>query len=238
MAPATAPPKLTKGERALLGRRFVAWKIEHGIGSGSPISHPSFRVALARLVNDHGYSLTDIAVFLGVTKECVRLWLNRARIPYRPRGQMRVWDDDQNRFVTVANRAEYKRLERERSSPLGPLSKPEKRRRIARWVIRDLAEDLGRVPCHVDLADAFCVTPPSLNSMLGFHRRAGTISARCDALWRAAGFASRPRDRRVHRHRVDPALVEWATSRLKITKAELVERAVVDFITRLMKEAA
>lgn len=33
-------------------------------------------------------------------------------------------------------------------------------------------------------------------------------------------------------------MVEWALHRLRITKAELVKLAVVDFITRMMKEAA
>lgn len=38
--------------------------------------------------------------------------------------------------------------------------------------------------------------------------------------------------------RVDPKMVEWALARLHISKAELVKLAVVDFITRMMKEAA
>jgi len=38
--------------------------------------------------------------------------------------------------------------------------------------------------------------------------------------------------------RYDPQLIGWALARLNITKAELVKRALDDFMAKLMKEAA
>lgn len=38
--------------------------------------------------------------------------------------------------------------------------------------------------------------------------------------------------------RVDPALVEWAEKNLGLTKAALVKVAVVEYVTRAMREAA
>lgn len=182
-----------KDEIALLRRNFEKWKAEHGIGQGVAVtSHPAFRIALARLINDHGYSLTDVAIFLGVTRERVRQWVNRAGIPARRGGAMRIWSDEHDRFVTVENAAEYHRLVKERRAPLGPDSVTEKRWRIARWVLIELAADLGRVPCHADLADAFGVMASRLNGMLGIQHYKGSLTEQCDALWRAAGFAKRP----------------------------------------------
>lgn len=38
--------------------------------------------------------------------------------------------------------------------------------------------------------------------------------------------------------RVDPTLVEWARQHLHLSKAELVKVAVVEYVTRAMREAA
>lgn len=38
--------------------------------------------------------------------------------------------------------------------------------------------------------------------------------------------------------RYDKKLIEWATARLKIKKAELVKRALDDFIAKLLRDAA
>ena len=45
---------------------------------------------------------------------------------------------------------------------------------------------------------------------------------------------TRPLPHPVISGRVDPAIVEIATDRLKISRAELVKRAIIEFVSRLI----
>lgn len=186
----TKPPAgsdFTKEEMVAIRGFFEEWKREHGVSKRGMLGHSTFRTALGRLTNEHGYSLTDVGIFLGVSRERVRQWVNSAGIPAKRGAQKRIWNDDQNRFVTVDSTAEYDRIVRDRSTVLAYDDRRKKRRRIARWILIELGEDLGRVPGHVDLADAFGIKAPWLNGLLGIQRKEGY-----DLLWRKAGYPERP----------------------------------------------
>jgi hypothetical protein len=193
-SPSSIAPEFTRDEIKLIRSRFEDWKREQGVGlSGRPItSHPTFRIALARLTNEHGYSLTDVAIFLGISRERVRQLANASGIRIRRGGKMRIWDNEQNRFVLCENTADYHRRVELASDPLGGDRVTEKRRRIARWVLLDLGEMLGRTPVHMDLADAFNLSAGRLNGIMGISNRHGSITKQCNDLWRRAGFKNRP----------------------------------------------
>lgn len=74
---------------------------------------PGFTESLRLLVNFEQYSLTDIGMMFGVSRERVRQLCARFRIPVPPRvpvsgktaGVRRVWDDEAHRFLPVRSTA-------------------------------------------------------------------------------------------------------------------------------------
>lgn len=70
---------------------------------------PGFRDSLANLI-EQGYNLTEIGMMLGLTRERIRQFAVRLRLPRPMRHAARIWDDGRHRFValpeTVARRAE------------------------------------------------------------------------------------------------------------------------------------
>lgn len=182
-------PVFTKDENALLRGNWEEWKALHG----GPTT-PAFRQGLDDLLNLHGYSMTDVGLFLGISRERVRQYVVRLEITIdTPRAQHRAWDDEANRFVVVGGAAEYHKLQvsisgfRARKVGAGA-----KRQRVARWVLVDLGIDLGRVPCHVDLAEAYDIHPGRMNGLLGMYVYRGAIAVQCEKLWMSAGYDEYP----------------------------------------------
>ena len=176
----------------LLRARFEKWKAEYtpevGVGLAL-VDHPHFRNSLRSLIEDHGYGLTFVALMLGVSTERVRQWSNRIGIKRSKGSQHRIWDDTVNRFVAVGGVKDYRKIKTAASGPRAMARKrSEKRRRVALWVLKDLAEDLGRAPFHSDLADAYNLDQPLLNGMLAIVSTKGSISEQCAEFWAEAGF--------------------------------------------------
>jgi len=64
----------------------------------------NLRLSLVSLVTEQGFTLTDVALFFGVSRESVRLWCNRLGVARTWGGpsRLRVWDDTRHRFVPVS----------------------------------------------------------------------------------------------------------------------------------------
>ena len=211
------PPKgsdFDAADMGLLRSHFERWKAEH-----LPLGHaladtPVFRDALTSLISDHGYSLLDVGLMLGVTRERVRQWAKRIGIPERG-ANYRAWDEAAQRFVTVGDgykweyerQAKRARTKKQRGTTWGDFAA--KRRRVAVWVLRDLRE-FGDNPCLVDLVEAFgkvpsaTVTPTFVGGLgIGLYRNRppwNGVRTGLDALWAEAGFAERPKYARYHHH--------------------------------------
>ena len=185
----TKPPQasdFTKADMKRLRTCWERWKAENG----GPTESDVLRDALDDLLNIHGYGLTDIGVFLGLSKERIRQYVKGFGIEIEVKGpQFRAWDDDENRFVSFASKVEY---DKQKTALYGRVATARKahakRRRIALWILKDLGDDLGRVPGHVDLAEAYNVHPGRMNSWFGFFAHRGDIGEQCRALWAEAGF--------------------------------------------------
>ena len=177
----------TREDMRLLNDRFREWKLEHHNGSGMLADNPRFADALRALMVDNGYGQSDVSIMLGVSRERVRQWANHIGIERgRSGSDMRIWDPEALRFRNVGHMPEYRRAIKD----LAPArrSRAEICRAIARWVLIDLQEDLGRTPAHMDLADALGMHPGILNGWLGHTTYHGPITDQNRALWGSAGM--------------------------------------------------
>lgn len=183
----------TAEETAYLRDLYRAWKRENGVGSDRPLHDvPALRVAFRRILVDNDYAYSDLGRWLGISRERVRQVANAMGID-APRASKRVWCDELNRFVGVSG-PEYRQAERDRSrygEHVVPYrDRVAKRRRVASWIVRDMAEDLGRIPCQSDLAEAWRMSPACLNTM-ALGARGGTATT-LDRVWAEAGQPYRP----------------------------------------------
>ena len=183
----TKPPPasdFTKADMKRLRTCWEKWKADNSTESDV------LRDALDELLNVHGYSLTDIGVFLGLSRERIRQYVKQFGIEVFVKGpQFRMWDDDENRFVAMPSKAVY---DKEVTAKYGANAMARKahakRRRVAVWVLRDIGASIGRVPAHADLADAYDMEAGRMNGVLGFTTYRGSIGDQCRELWAEAGF--------------------------------------------------
>ena len=78
-------------------------KAEHGVGDGtwsSIYDIPGFQESMANLV-DQGWCVTDIGVFLGVSRERARQWLLELGLKAHHGTAPRIWSDEAERFVPI-----------------------------------------------------------------------------------------------------------------------------------------
>ncbi len=192
----------TDDERAFLRSKFEAWKAQY-TQQGVRLAHQSVLVeGLRELIVDHDYGLKAISDMIGVSRERVRQWADEAGIERSHRGSsFRVFDHSTNRFKSLTSARQYSRRKITQGGR-GAMRKKviRKRRRIAKWVLQDLAIDLERIPGHTDLADAYCVKPSAMSTLIGVTSRG--VATGLDDFWRIAGF-TRPRYNCLGRGRPD-----------------------------------
>lgn len=165
-------------------------------------SDPEFVPSLRLLIERERYSLTDVGMMFGVSRERARQWCKQYGItPLDSRtavglmGVVRIWDDEANRFVPVRKQVarEYKRTLR-RQEQLDV--RAAKRQAIVERVIT-LRRTLGRDPTVQEIAE-IVAGRMSCSGECGACLRGAwggnmSYAAAVSAIRKAAGIQPRPR---------------------------------------------
>lgn len=221
---------------------FEKWKEEHGVGVvGSSLQdYPPFVESIQHLY-DYGYSFTDIATFIGVSRERVRQWFRDYDGLERQGGEhgslYRLWDDDLNCFVPatddeivaayVANKEAARRRHRDRI------------RASHIHALREIHKRTGAIPRVNDDEVVDAIGFPATHARFWGYPDVSYVEAH-DRLWAAAGWPHRPG--RVcelnGRHGGARALsdeevaqVRWAYENTDATQRELAEHFGVGHVT-------
>ena len=180
---------------------------------------PEWYYESLRSLVEQGYSLTDIGVMVGVSRESIRQHMVRYgwwspteflgdRADSGTYACFRIWDDRQDRFVPVS----ATELEARIASVEHNLVKARRRKNLTRvrreqvMTLRKLAADLGRTPTVRELGAELWPDLPVTHwtpKLSRYWRGAGRVhtnrvpAARShergmDVLWRVAGFRFRP----------------------------------------------
>lgn len=189
--------KYTKAESAYLRRLYERWKKERGVGLNATPLHedPVVVGSLRLLLEDNGYSYTDVAAWLGLSKERIRQLANKAGI-FAPHAKHRVWDDDANRFVCVGDKLQYDRVAAEE---LKARRRRERNHTLAlRWdraimFVRSFAAEHGRPPVLKEMCSALTpeLTAPAFYATysvrLGYNFRKDSYRAYIPKVYELAG---------------------------------------------------
>lgn len=173
---------------------------------------PDFVPSLRLLVERERYSITDIALMFGVSRERVRQWCARHGID-NPNGWrvglncIRMWDDDANCFVAVPI-SDLRRVEAERrriSRKAALAARRAKRRESAIAAVRALYEKLGRELTAVEMAEAIYRHPvpqksamPLIGGAMGLDEQGKYRPGSIRELREAVGMERRPAGARGH----------------------------------------
>lgn len=164
------------------------------------------RNGIASLLEEHGYTMTDVSVMLGLTRERVRQFVARWGLVVGSKytTAYRVWDDEANRFRPVAV-AEYQRVERQKRTQARARWRRDRQRAMADrlWA---LAGELGYTPTVGEFATAWFgrempsnFIGPSVHEAWDTQRRT-TAAASTKALYEAAGLTVRASGSPGHRN--------------------------------------
>jgi hypothetical protein len=125
----------------------------HGVKSWSEV--PGFEESIVNLINVQGYCMSDVADMLGLSRQRIEQLIINNDIPITDMWgtQFRVWDDENNRFVSVdpdtfADVALSYYREKHECKYLEIL---DARYELAAWVCRGLEQTLGRPPAITEL---------------------------------------------------------------------------------------
>lgn len=182
--------ELRKANRELYDR----WKREHKVWS--PFSVEGFREALETEYL-MGYSLSDIAMMYGLSRERVRQWFEAHDIWHEEeRASLRVWDDEMDCFVPVSTDdylERVRKIEKQRRAEARAWELEEKRRRSAQ-AVRELDGELGRPPTLEEVAEKVDTIPVVLAQWWGYTREPDTASyaEAWDRMYEAGGIDDRP----------------------------------------------
>lgn len=192
----------TPEQRRYLRRRFHEWFARHHDGpprKGNRIADsPHFRRSLHELLHTHGYSATEVAEWLGLSRHRMAQLMAECGIPRTGnRTKWRYWNGE--RFV-----AHPKKTPPGARAAARNLRRAERQRRVyaarrerAIGEIRELADRLGGPPFLIEVLEVHGLAhneAPVLAHRMG-HDRSGKVSEFFDDVWRDAGY-ERPDARR------------------------------------------
>lgn len=188
---------------------FDAWK-RANVDAGGLINCPEFVEALFTLLVDEEYSLTDVGLMFGVSRERVRQWAARFEIETIHAGSQRVWNEAEGRFVTHTGRKHQTRsiISKNRRNHFWTVRHEEFRK-----ILLEVQDKIGDVPTLQDVGEYLGIGKSQIGPRItlryagGSYRSGGhSYTETLDYLWSVAGM-KRPdgrsslsvRERRGHR---------------------------------------
>jgi hypothetical protein len=129
--------------------------------SNGGIAHlPGFAESLRLLIEREQYSMHDIAMMFGVSRERIRQIANLMAVPHPGPGKvglmaLRVWDDDAHCFRPILRGELRRQRRRERVARRRQehLARVNARRRALIATVQDLRRVLGRDPTYSEIAE-------------------------------------------------------------------------------------
>lgn len=152
-------------------RYYRALKKSHG-GIHTAVSEIPGFVSSVRWALQDGFSLTDVGVMFGVSRERVRQWCEEFEIERGKHegSQYRLWSDEENRFVPVSQETMYQlayeyhhdRVDQEQES------RRKERRSAQVEAMKKLAKRFGRTPTLSELEEEYGESWPSIARDWGY----------------------------------------------------------------------
>ena len=213
-------PREREEVRSHHAKLWDEWKcrlsMEFGIKGGHRCTHladiPGFLDSLKRLAAT-GYSLVDIAVMFGLTRQRIDQLFDDHDIPRGNWGSsFRMWSDEKNYFVAVTHEDLGELLRGKRNLTLEGQKAERRERKKQRHIqaILEFAREHGRPPSITELAKKLGYSRLAGQAIIarywGYQNwRPGSVSYQeaWDNLYAAAGFPDRPNRLKKYNHRTN-----------------------------------